>query len=65
MLKGGAWIMKEIPQNKIDRLVNQYYKSKNIALLDKLDEVRKEQRKELGPKLKQGEIDQLIKDMED
>lgn len=58
------YIEKEIPKNKIDRLLDKYYKSKSTAILDKLDELRKEQRKELGPKLNQHQIDQLFKEVD-
>jgi hypothetical protein len=56
------YIEKEIPKNKIDKLLDKYYKSKSTAILDKLDNARKEQRKSLGRKLKQDEIDQLIRE---
>lgn len=53
---------REIKQNKIDGLLNRYYSNKNIALLNELDELRKEQKRILGPKLKQSEIDQIVEE---
>lgn len=43
---------REIPKNKLDRLLDKYYKSKSTAVLDQIDELLKEQRKTLDQKLR-------------